>query len=72
MHAGILDSVGLGNDELPPSQDEAFQFDITAQDPQTLLARFTVTPGNYLYRDKIKFEISGTQAIQILPFERNN
>ena len=67
--AGIFDNVGFGNDGIPPSQDEAFQFDITAQDPQTLLARFTVTPGNYLYRDKIKFEISGTQAIQILPFE---
>ena len=67
--ASILDNVSFGNDGLPPSQDEAFQFDITAQDPQTLLARFTVAPGNYLYRDKIKFAISGTQPIQILPFE---
>ena len=67
--ASILDNVSFGNDGLPPSQDEAFQFDITAQDPQTLLARFTVAPGNYLYRDKIRFEISGTQPIQILPFE---
>ena len=67
--ASILDNVSFGNDGLPPSQDEAFQFDITAQDPQTLLARFTVAPGNYLYRDKIRFEISGTQPIQILPFD---
>jgi len=67
--ASILDNVSFGNDGLPPSQDEAFQFDITAQDPQTLLARFTVAPGNYLYRDKIRFEISGAQPIQILPFE---
>lgn len=68
-HAGILDDVGLGNDALPPSQDEAFQFDIAAQDPTTLLARFTVAPGNYLYRDKIKFEINGPHPIQILPYE---
>ena len=70
--ASILDNVSFGNDGLPPSQDEAFQFDITAQDPQTLLARFTVAPGNYLYRDKIRFEISGTQPIQILPFDLPN
>lgn len=67
--AGLLDNIGFGNDGLPPSQDEAFQFDMTVQDPQTLLARFTVAAGNYLYRDKIKFEISGTQPIQILHFE---
>ena len=70
--AGILDNVSFGNDGLPPSQDEAFQFNITTQDPQTLLARFTVAPGNYLYRDKIRFEISGTQPIQILPFDLPN
>lgn len=67
--AGLLDNIGFGNDGLPPSQDEAFQFDMTVQDPQTLLARFTVAAGNYLYRDKIKFEISGTHPIQILHFE---
>lgn len=67
--AGLLDNIGFGNDGLPPSQDEAFQFDMAVQDPQTLLARFTVAAGNYLYRDKIKFEISGTQPIQILHFE---
>ena len=70
--AGILDNVSFGNDGLPPSQDEAFQFGITTQDSQTLLARFTVAPGNYLYRDKIRFEISGTQPIQILPFDLPN
>lgn len=69
VHAGILDSVGLGNDELPPSQDEAFQFNIGVQDPTTLLARFTVAPGNYLYRDKIKFKISGPHPVQILPYQ---
>ncbi|MGY8868136.1 MAG: protein-disulfide reductase DsbD, partial [Methylophagaceae bacterium] len=39
------------------------------QDPHTLLARVTVAAGNYLYREKIKFEISGTHPIQILHFE---
>ena len=68
-HAGILDRVGLGNGALPPSQDEAFQFDIAVQDPTTLLARFTVASGNYLYRDKIKFEISGPHPVQLLPYQ---
>jgi len=67
-HAGIWGNAGIGNDDLPPSQDEAFQFEIGIQDPTTLLARFVVAPGNYLYRDKIKFEITGPQPIQILPY----
>ncbi len=67
-HAGIWDSADMGDDALPPSQDEAFQFEIAIQDPKTLLTRFVVAPGNYLYRDKIKFEITGPQPIQILPY----
>jgi len=67
-HAGIWDNAGIGNDALPPSQDEAFQFEIAVQDPKTLLARFVVASGNYLYKDKIKFEITGDQPVQILPY----
>jgi len=37
--------------------DEAFKLNIVAKDSNTLEAKFTVTPGYYLYKDRIKFEI---------------
>lgn len=36
--------------------DQAFSLDVIVRDPQTLLANFRVTPGYYLYRDKVTFE----------------
>ena len=38
---------------LPP--DKAFGLDVNARDAQTVQANFSVTPGYYLYRDKISF-----------------
>ena len=40
-------------DFLPP--DKAFGLDVIARDANTLQANFSVTPGYYLYRDKIAF-----------------
>lgn len=37
--------------------DEAFKLNIVAKDSNTLEAKFTVTQGYYLYKDRIKFEI---------------
>lgn len=37
--------------------DEAFQLDVVATGNQTLEGRFTISPGYYLYKDRIKFEI---------------
>lgn len=53
---------------LPP--DEAFQLEIRAQDATTLQADFTIAPGHYLYRDRIKFELaksnpSGTSIVDV-------
>ncbi len=39
--------------------DQAFALDVHAIDRRTLLASFKVTPGYYLYRDKISFNING-------------
>ena len=51
--------------------DEAFQLNVTAKDSNTLVAKFTVTPGYYLYKDRIQFEIkeasSGTISAVDLP-----
>lgn len=48
------------DDILPP--DQAFKLSIMAKDAQTLEANFTVAPGYYLYRDRIKFEISTSNS----------
>lgn len=48
---------GIGGTQpkfLPP--DQAFGLKVVARDAQTLQASFDVTPGYYLYRDKVKFE----------------
>jgi thiol:disulfide interchange protein DsbD len=37
--------------------DEAFKLDIVSKDSSTLEAIFTVAPGYYLYKDRIKFDI---------------
>lgn len=37
--------------------DQAFSLQASARDANTLQADFTVTPGYYLYRDKVSFEI---------------
>ncbi|MDO8350353.1 MAG: protein-disulfide reductase DsbD [Gallionella sp.] len=38
---------------LPP--DQAFALEVQVQDAHTLQASFTITPGYYLYRDKVSF-----------------
>jgi len=55
----FLDALpGLGRSKqptfLPP--DQAFSLQVVARDANSLQANFNVTPGYYLYRDKIKFE----------------
>jgi thiol:disulfide interchange protein DsbD len=53
---GFLDQLGIGGTKqptfLPP--DQAFNLSITPRNLHTLQADFTITPGYYLYRDKIK------------------
>jgi thioredoxin:protein disulfide reductase len=68
VHAqpGLLDKLGLDNDfDIPPTVDEAFDFSAQIKDPQTLLARWNIAEGNYLYRDKIRFEIVDNSQVQI-------
>ena len=58
-NAGLLDRLGGSKQPnfLPP--DQAFALQVTVRDAHTLQASFNVTPGYYLYRDKIKFEAKG-------------
>jgi len=59
-------SLGLsaGDDEfLDP--DVAFIADIVAESPTSLLARWTIAEGYYLYRDKLSVETSDTDGVTI-------
>ncbi len=42
--------------------DKAFGLEVSARDESTLLANFRITPGYYLYRDKVKFTLLGDSA----------
>jgi len=66
---GLLDSLGLNNpaDE-PLAVEQAFIFSAQVQDAHSILARWTIAEGNYLYRDKIRFEIAGDNAVQLLDY----
>ena len=61
-NAGLLDRLGGSKQPnfLPP--DQAFALQVTVRDAHTLQASFNVTPGYYLYRDKIKFEAKGGEV----------
>lgn len=67
---GLLDRLGLQNDDqaIPPTVDEAFDFSAVAKDSHSILARWKVAEGNYLYRDKIKFTILEGNDAQLLDF----
>ncbi|RFC37070.1 MAG: thiol:disulfide interchange protein DsbD [Candidatus Nitrotoga sp. SPKER] len=42
--------------------DKAFGLEVNVRDASTLLTNFKITPGYYLYRDKVTFTISGDSA----------
>jgi len=61
--ACVLVLAGAANADpklLPPEQ--AFFFSARALDDKTLEARFSVTDGYYLYRDKMKFDLDASTA----------
>ena len=52
-----LGITGLGDANAPLKPDEAFAYDISATDKQNLNARWDITKGHYLYKNKIKFSL---------------
>lgn len=61
-HAGLFDRIGSDKARfLPPEQ--AFDVTLVSRDAQTLLASFRVTPGYYLYRNKITFAVAEGDAV---------
>ena len=48
---------GLGDPNAPLPPDQAFSYDITALDKNTLDAHWNITKGHYLYQHKLKFSL---------------
>lgn len=71
-HADLLPFGSKKPSFLPP--DQAFQLKVEAMGHQTLLASFTITPGYYLYREKIHFSLADGSALPatLPPGERKN
>jgi thiol:disulfide interchange protein DsbD len=65
---GFLDELGLGEQQVPPLVEDAFQFSADVENTQTLLARWQVMEGNYLYRDKLSFEILDNNQVSLGEF----
>jgi len=64
-NAGLLDRLGGAKQPTFLQPDQAFGLQVVVRDAYTLQASFNVTPGYYLYRDKIKFE-TGDGVAKIL------
>ena len=61
--AGDFPGSQAAPDFLPP--DEAFQLTLDAGPDDTLRANFTIAPGHYLYRDKIKLTVRSPAGVAI-------
>ncbi|HBK47228.1 MAG TPA: cytochrome C biogenesis protein, partial [Xanthomonadaceae bacterium] len=53
-----------GMDALPLPAEQAFRFEAIVGDGNTLLLRFTPTPGYYLYRDRTSLALEGAAGIR--------
>ncbi|WP_438970751.1 protein-disulfide reductase DsbD [Methylophaga sp.] len=63
---GIFDGLGIEKaSEVPPLVEEAFQFDASIENATTILAQWRVMEGNYLYRDKLRFEIFDNNQVKL-------
>lgn len=55
---GFLDRLGGAKQPVFLPAEQAFGLNVSVRDAHTLQANFTITPGYYLYRDKISFTTS--------------
>ena len=63
---GFLEGLGLSqSDDVPPLVEEAFQFSAEVNDANIVIARWQVMEGNYLYRDKLRFDIVGNDNVHL-------
>ena len=45
--------------------DQAFRFDAIIEDGNTVLARWDITPGHYLYKDKFRFTLTQADGVSL-------
>ncbi len=45
--------------------DQAFRFDAIVEDGNTILARWDITPGHYLYKDKFRFTLEQAEGVSL-------
>ncbi len=64
---GFGDGMGLGGsaDDGILEPDVAFAFSTELADPNTLIARWTIAPDHYMYRDKIKFKLKEGENVRL-------
>lgn len=63
---GLLEGLGIEQTtDTPPLVEDAFQFDASIENATTLMAQWQVMEGNYLYRDKIRFEILDNDQVKL-------
>ena len=66
---GLSDSLGLGlgssNQDEVLTPEQAFPFDAIAIDGNTLVARWDITPGHYLSKDKFSFSLEDAEGITL-------
>ncbi len=65
LKALASDLIGGDDEFLEP--DQAFQFQVDVKDASTLVARWAVTEGYYLYRDKISLSLLQSQDVALSP-----
>lgn len=64
----LLEKFGFDSADSPPEVDEAFDFEAVVTDTETILAGWRIMEGNYLYQDKIRFEITSDDSVQLGEF----
>lgn len=57
-------------DFIPLPAEQAFQFSVTLEDKDTLVAHWEITPGYYLYKDRISFKILDSETVGLGPIKK--
>lgn len=71
VHAGATNQSSIANALFDSNDGEylspevAFKLDLTAVDAQNIQARFTVAPGYYLYKERIKFTLKSPAEVKV-------
>lgn len=61
----LIQEMGLGGSKKTIPVEEAFQFDLLTSDDNSITARFNITPGHYLYKEKIVFQLKNANDLKI-------